>query len=131
MTMMHWSRLSVVLGLGLAVLTAAAAPPSTRPSQTTTQPAAAEPWVKSVSHAPQQPKTGDPVKVTASIAPDFTDVVLQYQLVEPGNYIELKDPEYAQNWTPIPMQKPGEANRGPRLAFTADLPANLQKHRRL
>src|SRR5258705_1674318 len=132
MTMMHASRLSVVLGFCVAALVAIAAPPPTRPQPPATKPVsqpAPDPWVKSVSHTPQQPKTGDAVKVTASIAPGFTDVTLQYQLVEPGNYIELKDPEYAKNWTPIPMQKSGD-NRGRQLV-AADLPADLQKHRRL
>src|SRR4051812_39507991 len=101
MTMMHGSRLTVVLGLLIISLIAAAPPAPTRPAQPTTKAAsqpAAEPWVKSVTHAPLQPKTGDAVKITASIAPGFTDVTLQYQLVEPGNYIELKDPEYTKGW---------------------------------
>jgi hypothetical protein len=127
--MMNHGRLSLILGLSLFLVAAGPAP--TRPAQPATQATSepAEPWVKSVAHAPQQPKTGDAVKVTASVAQGFTGVTLQYQLVEPGAYVELKDPEYAKNWTPIAMQKSGEA-RG-RATFAADLPADLQKHRRL
>lgn len=97
--------------------------PSTSP---TTKPAA---WCTHVTHAPQQPKSNQPVKITASIREGLKDVTLQYQLVEPGNYIERAEAAYETTWTAVPM-KPGESAKG-RTTFTADLPADLQKHRRL
>jgi hypothetical protein len=96
--------------------------PATRPAST--QPADTT-WCTHVTHTPQQPKPDQAVKITATLAPGFTNVTLQYQLVEPGAYIELKDPEYEKNWLTLPM-RPAAAN-----TYNADLPASIQKHRRL
>ena len=54
-------------------------------------------------------------------------VTLQYQIVTPGNYIELTDTAYtnAANWISIPMDTEGED------VFTALIPAAVQVHRRL
>jgi hypothetical protein len=90
---------------------------------------AAEAWCTNVSHAPEQPKAAQPVRITASILAGIRDVVLQYQVVEPGAYVELADPAYAKNWLSIPM-KSGETGKG-RTTFTAEVPAAVQQHRRL
>src|SRR3954469_11537178 len=63
-----------------------------------------EPWCSHVTHSPKQPKTGESVKLSASIAAGYTDVALQYQVVEPGNYIELHDPQYAKEWTTLAIK---------------------------
>jgi hypothetical protein len=119
------------LGLCLTILyfaSAAAAGPATRPA--TTQQAAADlPWCARVTHTPQQPKSGQPVNITASIAQEMTDVALQYQLVEPGDYIELKDPQYAKNWQSL-LMNPGDTAKG-QTSYSVQLPASLQTHRRL
>src|SRR5206468_414434 len=97
------------------------------PPATATKPA--ELWCNHVAHAPKAPKSGDPVKITASIAADITAATLQYQIVDPGAYIEFHDREYAKNWTTIPMQT-GDTSNG-RTPYTATIPGELQKHRRL
>ncbi|MDB5319807.1 MAG: hypothetical protein JWN40_1438 [Phycisphaerales bacterium] len=111
--------LAILAGLA-APLPLRAAAPASRPA---TQPVDPN-WCTHVTHAPQQPKPNQAVHVTATIAPSFTNITLQYQLVDPGAYIELKDPAYAKNWIALPMHAAGNA-------WTADLPANLQTHRRL
>jgi hypothetical protein len=104
------------------------AEPAARPATATaTKPA--EPWCNHVAHAPKSPKSGDPVKIAASIAADITAATLQYQIVDPGAYIEFHDREYAKNWIAIPMQAAQTANG--RTPYTATLPGDLQKHRRL
>ncbi|MDB5294503.1 MAG: hypothetical protein JWO31_486 [Phycisphaerales bacterium] len=94
-------------------------------------PAAAAAWCRDVSHAPIQPKSGEAVKVSAVVAAGVTDVSLQYQLVEPGDYIELKDPAYAKKWVPLPMRAgpPAKNNKG--TTYAVQLPGDLQKNRRL
>jgi spore coat protein CotH len=89
----------------------------------------AEAWCTKVSHAPQQPKAEQPVTITAAVQEGLADVVLQYQVVEPGAYVELKDTAYATDWRPLPM-KAGETAKG-RTTYTAQVPADVQKHRRL
>jgi hypothetical protein len=75
-------------------------------------------------HTPLQPHSGQPVEITATVQPEIKDVTLEYQIVEPGAYIELKDPAFSKNWTSVPMRPKGSQ-------FQATLPAELQKHRRL
>src|SRR5687768_13626866 len=86
--------------------------------------AAAPKWCRQVTHQPQQPKPGERVTINATIADDVTDVRLEYQLVNPGAYVELKDPAYSKGWTSEPMKKTGEVH-------IAELPESLQKHRRI
>ncbi|MDB6033715.1 MAG: hypothetical protein JWM16_4053 [Verrucomicrobiales bacterium] len=82
-----------------------------------------------VAHEPGQPSSGQVVKITATGAAfeKQSDLTLQYQLVEPGNYIERSEPGFANGWVSIPMQK----NKQPTDGYGAELPASLQKHRRL
>jgi hypothetical protein len=49
------------------------------------------PVIRQVDHVPNQPNSGQPVTITARITdPEgVTNVTLRYQLVDPGNYIEL------------------------------------------
>src|SRR5688572_17930651 len=68
------------------------------------EPAATEKWCRKVGHLPQQPKPGEKVRVTATIVEGNSDVKLEYQVVEPGAYIELKDPAYAEGWVSVPMR---------------------------
>jgi hypothetical protein len=60
------------------------------------------------------------------------ELMLQYQVVEPGSYVALADADYAKNWKEIALKEKasGSSNDGT-PGFTADLPADLQKNRRL
>ena len=88
-----------------------------------------------VRHAPTQAKTGEPVIITAEFktAKPGGDVTLQYQVVEPGQYIALKDSAFEKRWESAPMNDRGEG--GDKAAgdgvFTVQLPGTVQKHRRL
>ena len=78
-----------------------------------------------VSHAPKQPRSDEPVKITAT--PEgkaWEELRVELQVVEPGAYIRRTDPAFIAEWREFPMQ---ETNG----AFVATVPADLQKHRRL
>ena len=91
--------------------------------------------MRQVKHSPEQPKSGEDVKVTVKVtdADGVQSVKLAYQLVNPGNYIELDDPAYQTNWTDVNMAD--DANNGDEVAgdniYTAVLDGSLQTHRRL
>jgi hypothetical protein len=63
--------------------------------------AAAEKAEIKANHSPKQPKSGEAVTVSVSLRRPVkaNDFVLQYQVVEPGQYIALEDAEYTKNWT--------------------------------
>ncbi len=97
----------------------------------------AAPQIRQVSNSPQQPVAGQPVTITAKITdPDgVAAVALQYQIVDPGNYIALEDPAYnlPANWITLTMNdagQNGDAIAGDAL-YTVVLPPSLQLHRRL
>jgi len=85
---------------------------------------AAEPI--SVKHSPLQPHSGQAVEIRAALGQKITAATLQYQIVEPGNYIELKDPAYKTKWTQLIMSR-----RDDTADYVATVPADVQKHRRL
>ena len=93
------------------------------------------PAIRQVDHSPNQPISGQPVTITAKVTdPEgVANVQVQYQIVEPGNYIQLTDAAYATSWTSVTMTD-GGAN-GDEFAgdavYTAVLPTSLQTHRRL
>jgi hypothetical protein len=95
----------------------------------------APPQIRQVAHTPEQPNAGDDVTITAKMTdPDgVANVTLEYQLVNPGSYIELGDVAYATNWTAVPMLDNG--SNGDAVAgddvYTAVMPGALQIHRRL
>lgn len=95
----------------------------------------APPAIRQVAHMPEQPRGGQPVRITAKITdPDgVAGVQLHYQLVDPGAYIELEDPAYAHDWVTLPMNDAGVDGDGAAGddVYTATLPADLQTHRRL
>lgn len=95
----------------------------------------APPHVRQVAHEPRAPVSGQPVTITAKItdADGMGDVSLEYQVVEPGNYIELGDAAYQTSWTSVPMVDSGsgvDAIAGDGI-YSAELPGSLQQHRRL
>ena len=86
-------------------------------------------WLLAIDHSPRQPRSGQVVKITARVETNVTAVKLEYQIVEPGAYVELKEPKYRQNWTAVEMQ-PGGAAPG-QSVLSVELPGRLQVHRRL
>lgn len=93
------------------------------------------PHVRQVEHLPEQPRGGEAVRITAKITdPDgVASVHLEYQIVNPGSYIELQDPAYRTNWTRLEMNDAGAG--GDDLAsdhiYSVTIPASIQVHRRL
>jgi hypothetical protein len=95
----------------------------------------APPQIRQVRHQPKQPKSGEPVLVTAKITdPEgVKSVMLEYQQVLPGAYISLTDTAFEQNWTALPMNDAGvdgDLYAGD-STFSLVLPAHLQIHRSL
>jgi len=93
------------------------------------------PHIRQVKHLPKQPKSGEVVTITAKVtdADGVDDVTLSYQVVEPGNYITIKDSQYYSNWTTVTMLDDGL--NGDEIAgddiYSVQLPDSLQVHRRL
>jgi hypothetical protein len=89
----------------------------------------APPSLRQVSHSPTQPTPGTAVTVSARVTdPDgVAAVALDYQVVTPGKYIELTDPEYATNWTRLSMTPTLEDTN----VFSVTLPRFLSQHRNL
>ncbi|HEX7862513.1 MAG TPA: CotH kinase family protein [Verrucomicrobiae bacterium] len=76
----------------------------------------------SLSHSPEQPRSGEAVTVTAKVPGE--KAVLQVQVVEPGAYVRRTDAGFENSWREFPMERHGPA-------FIARVPGELQKHRRL
>jgi hypothetical protein len=97
----------------------------------------APPQIRQVDHSPNEPTGNQAVTVTAKITDPqgVGSVTLHYQIVAPGNYIELTDAAYtnAANWINLAMNDAG--GNGDALAgdsiYTAVIPASVQQHRRL
>jgi hypothetical protein len=93
------------------------------------------PHIRQVNHSPKQPKSGEIVTITAKVTDSdgVADVTLSYQIVEPGNYINLKDSQYYTDWTDIKMHDDGID--GDEIAgddtYSVQLPGSIQIHRRL
>ena len=93
------------------------------------------PHIRQVKHSPNQPKSGEVVTITAKVTDDdgVDDVTLSYQIVEPGNYITIKDSQYYANWTTVTMLDDGLAADA--IAsddiYSVQLPGSIQVHRRL
>lgn len=88
----------------------------------------APPAIRQVLHDPPQPKSGEVVVVSARVTdPEgVRSVVLQTQIVDPGNYVELDDPSYATTWESTPMAAVGTEG-----LYVGTLPAGMQVNRRL
>jgi len=93
------------------------------------------PAIRQVDHSPNQPLPGETARIEAKVTDTdgIAAVTLHYQVVDPGAYIELEDPEYDTAWLTLPMRDDGTG--GDQLAgdsvFTVELSGNLQIHRRL
>jgi hypothetical protein len=93
------------------------------------------PQIRQVKHEPKQPVSGEVVTITAKVTdPDgVQSVTLAYQIVNPGSYISLNDPQYSSDWTLVDMHNDGlngDVTAGDDI-YTMQLPGSLQTHRRL
>ncbi|MGZ8940575.1 MAG: hypothetical protein ACXW32_15325, partial [Limisphaerales bacterium] len=79
-----------------------------------------------IQHAPQQPRSGEQVTITATLSTAPELLTLEYQIIEPGKYIALTDPAFRLGWSSIRMEKFHSENR-----YSAQIPASVQSHRRL
>ena len=93
------------------------------------------PQVRQVDNSPERPASGEDVVITAKVTDLFgvNNVILSYQIVDPGSYIRLTDSDYETSWIDLPMKDDG--TDGDVTAdddrFTATIPASVQTHRRL
>lgn len=93
------------------------------------------PHIRQVKHSPKQPASGEAVTISAKVTDSdgVASVTLQYQIVEPGSYVNIEDWQYHANWADVAMRDDGlgadEEARDD--VYTAQLPGSLQKHRRL
>jgi CotH kinase protein/Lamin Tail Domain/Bacterial TSP3 repeat len=93
------------------------------------------PQIRQVNHSPEQPPPGNAVIITAKVTDpeNVGAVLLQYQIVSPGSYIELADAAYSNNWITVVMNDSG--SNGDALAgdsvFTGTIPGSVQQNRRL
>ncbi len=96
---------------------------------------AAPPQIRQVDHTPEQPKSGEDVLITAKVTDLFgvSNVVLSYQVVDPGSYIRLTDSNYETSWVEVLMKDDGTGGdvSADDDRFTAIIPASVQTHRRL
>lgn len=97
----------------------------------------APPLMRHVDNSPLQPTSNQPVTITSTVTDTdgVKSVVLQYQVVDPGNYIAIEDAAYQNpaNWVSVNMHDDGL--NGDAIAgdgnYTAVLPASVQVNRRL
>ena len=93
------------------------------------------PLMRQLKHRPRQPQSDEPVAVSVKVTDDdgVQQVELDYQLVEPGDYIQLEDPRYETQWTTLVMRDDGLGGdeQAADDVYTVVLPGGLQQHRRL
>ncbi|HAB15038.1 MAG TPA: hypothetical protein DCE44_01175 [Verrucomicrobiales bacterium] len=89
----------------------------------------APPAVRQVRHDPQEPRSGEPVTISARITdPDgVAEVALEYQVVAPGAYVRFDEPSFSQGWLTLAME-PSAADTN---LFTVQLPSSALRHRHL
>ncbi|MCU0917593.1 MAG: CotH kinase family protein [Planctomycetes bacterium] len=97
----------------------------------------APPAIRQVAHTPAQPRSNQPVTITAKVTDPqgVAGVLLSYQVVDPGSYFSKYDAAFvdAGNWVGVAMKDDGA---GEDLAagdgtYTVQIPATVQMHRRL
>ncbi len=95
----------------------------------------AAPQMRQLNQSVQQPAPGEDVVITMKVTdPDgVQSVTLDYQLVDPGDYIEIDDPRYLAQWTTIPMFDDGtngDATAGDGV-YSVTMAGSLNANRRL
>lgn len=93
------------------------------------------PLLAEVRHEPRQPRSGEPVVVTARLTnpSEVASVKFRYQPVAPGNYLRRSDPAFATNWIEMDAHDDGlagDAQAGDGI-FSVTVPGSLQIHRQL
>ncbi|MDP6635435.1 MAG: lamin tail domain-containing protein, partial [Phycisphaerae bacterium] len=97
----------------------------------------AAPQMRQVAHGPNQPVSGQDVTVTvkATDPEGVAQVTMDYQVVNPGDYISISDSRYgnASFWTTVDMYDDG--TNGDAVAgddvYSAIIPAAVQTNRKL
>ena len=93
------------------------------------------PRLTKVEHSPKQPKSGEGVIIITepSFIPDGAELLVNYQIVQPGNYIHIEEAAYEQNWNQIQMNDLGQAGdiKAKDGIYTAKVPESIQQHRHL
>lgn len=89
-----------------------------------------------VTHAPEQPRAGQAVRITVRTSPEQLlgrSVSLEYQLVDPGRYLALASAAYTNQWVSVPMRAAASEDTTPSagVTYSAELSGSLQQHRRL
>ncbi len=93
------------------------------------------PQMRQLKCSPKKPRSGEPVTITIKVTDDrgVRSVNLAYQIVDPGQYININDAQYETTWTSLPMFDDGtggDVTAGDNV-YTVVIPAGLQDHRRL
>lgn len=132
------SKSSSDFTIDIELRTAEGAPGGRRPTPGATNSVMAArvpPSIVEVRHRPEQPKSGQPVVVTARVAnaDGVRAAWVRLQDVAPGAYVRRTDPAFRTNWTELPMRDDGRAGdvRAGDGVFTAEIPAAWQRHRHL
>ena len=85
--------------------------------------------LRKAMHEPPAPRSGETVLISVAAADPLAQVQLWYQLVDPGAYVEAKEPAFRTRWTSQEMN-PGRKRNGTTV-FTFPMPPDLQQNRRL
>lgn len=81
-----------------------------------------------VKVSPDRIHSNEPVEITIRAALQAKVVTLQYQTVDPGKYIAVKDAAYKSQWTDIPMVQSQPSSQA---TYTSQIPVSVQLNRRL
>ena len=84
--------------------------------------------ITNIRHSPKMPRNDEAVTISAQAKAGISSVSLEYQILEPGVYVALKDRDFEKGWVTLAMKKVGSSETN---AFTAQLPGSLQKHRQM
>jgi len=96
------------------------------------------PVMNRVSKKPDKPTSGQPVTVEAEIenianVNGTVSVNLEYQIVNPGDYINKDDPRYTTQWSVLSMSDNGVSPDSNAMngVYTVNIPGNINQHRKL
>lgn len=93
------------------------------------------PFTRQVEHRPGAPMSGEAVTITVKVTDDdaVNQVLVQYQVVAAGDYIELSDARYQTAWTDLPMNDAGQDGdlKAGDDVYTAVIDSTVQEHRTL
>src|SRR4051812_43705900 len=64
----------------------------------------AAPSAMTVTHSPREPHSGQAVTIKVTPKKALVSASLEYQVVEPGAYVALRDSEYKSRWVSLAMK---------------------------